>query len=144
METIDAKNEQDPDNDEEVYEEPLEVIKFTEQILSEYKSPFEYHIFDPKEYKYETHKDIIIVKPEHRITSEIMTKYEYTEVISVRAKQIENNGTIFCDIEPNIDDPIKFAEMEVIQKKCPLNILRMYNLNYGELWSVNEMEMPVM
>jgi DNA-directed RNA polymerase subunit K/omega len=130
----------EPEDDIEL--ESIEETEFTERILTEYKSPFEYHIFDPKEYKYDSHKEITIVKPENRITSEIMSKYEYTEVISHRARQIENGGTMFCELTEATDDPIRMAELEVEQKRCPLSILRMYNLNWGEIWCVNEMGVP--
>lgn len=112
--------------------------EFTEQILDTYKSPYEYFIFDPKRYKYESHKEINIVPMKNRITSEIMSLYEYTEVVSHRAKQIENGGIVFVDIK-NETDPIKIAELEIKNKKCPLSILRMYNSNYGEIWAVNEL-----
>lgn len=134
-----------PDANEDLEQDDVEDTFFAEQILTEYKLPYEYHIFDPREYKYELHKEIVIVDPDQRITSEIMTAYEYTEIVSNRAKQIENGGPMFCD-DPDgkcDGDPIKFAELEIDQKKCPLNILRMYNLNYGEIWQVNHMSLPL-
>jgi DNA-directed RNA polymerase I, II, and III subunit RPABC2 len=89
-------------------------------------------------YKPEVRKEIIYVTPENSITSEIMTRYEYTEIISIRAKQIEDGGPCFTSIE-NLTDPIDMAEKEMRDRMCPLDITRMLSEYVGELWHANEM-----
>jgi DNA-directed RNA polymerase I, II, and III subunit RPABC2 len=89
-------------------------------------------------YKPEVRKEIIYLTPENRVTSEIMNRYEYTEIISIRAKQIEDGGPCFTNIE-NLTDPIEMAEKEMRDRKCPLDITRMLSENVGELWHANEM-----
>ena len=130
---------QDDENQDDMYSE--NELEFTEKIMKEYQSQIKFNIFDPQTYKVETHQEIIIVNPQNRLTSEIMTKPEYTEIVSIRAQQIEKGAPIFANIG-NESSPIKMAEMEVYQKKCPLNIRRMYNDSIGEIWSVNEMGVP--
>ena len=52
----------------------------------------EYKIYDPDKFTNITHKEINIVPNNLRRTSDLITKYEYTEVVSIRAKQIENGS----------------------------------------------------
>ena len=86
------------------------------------------------------HKEVIIMPKEKRITSEIMTLAEYTRVISERAKQIDGGSIIFIDV--NETDPIKIAELEIIQKKSPMLIIRHITKNIIEIWPVREMIVP--
>jgi len=83
-------------------------------------------------------KEIIILDSENCKTSEILTQFEYTEIISHRAKQIENGGICFTDVQ-YLTDPIMMAEKELKDGKCPLDIIRMLTDKIGERWHVNEM-----
>ena len=83
-------------------------------------------------------KEIFFLRPEQRLTSEIITKYELCRIISIRAKQIEKDNIIFTDVT-GITDPIKMAEKEIYDRKCPLSIIRKLNNNTAEKWDVNEM-----
>jgi DNA-directed RNA polymerase subunit K/omega len=113
------------------------------------KKPADQHIVIPQirkmKEKYgfqpEPKIDIVFVAPENRVMSEIMTKFEYTDVISVRAKQIENGGQCYTDVG-NIDDPLAMAKKEIIDKKCPLDIKRPLTDKISERWHVNEMSIP--
>lgn len=87
------------------------------------------------------HKEELIVPDDYRMTSEIMTLAEYTRVIEERAKQIENGSPIFITLKTE-SDPIKIAEKEIKQKKCPLKIARFLTKNIKEEWDVNEMILP--
>jgi DNA-directed RNA polymerase subunit K/omega len=93
------------------------------------------------EYKPLLHTEIVYTLPEDRITSEVMTKFELCEVISVRAKQIENGGDSFTDIG-DLTDPLEIAKKEILDKKCPLDIIRMKTDKIAERWHVNEMGIP--
>jgi DNA-directed RNA polymerase I, II, and III subunit RPABC2 len=93
-------------------------------------------------------KEIIVVKPENRRTSHIMSKFEMTEAVSIRATQISQHNNCLVDIA-GLDDPIKMAQRELAARRCPLIIRRhvgdVYNkekgiiLSYYEFWSPNEM-----
>jgi DNA-directed RNA polymerase I, II, and III subunit RPABC2 len=89
----------------------------------------------------DVHKIEITTPNDRRITSEIMTLSEYTRVISERAKQIENGSMIFVDLKGE-SNPIKLAEIEILQKKCPIKIIRYITPHIKEIYSVNEMIVP--
>jgi DNA-directed RNA polymerase I, II, and III subunit RPABC2 len=82
-----------------------------------------------------------IVPNDKRITSEMMTRAEYTRVVGERAKQIEGGSPIFVDVEFETD-PIKIAEKEIRGKRCPLKISRRLKKHIIEIWQVNEMVPP--
>jgi len=86
-------------------------------------------------------KNIVQLHNENRITSEVMTMFEYTYVISTRAKQIESGSMIFVDTG-NITDYVAIAKMEIEQRKCPLDIVRKLSDTIIEKWHVNEMVVP--
>jgi DNA-directed RNA polymerase subunit K/omega len=83
----------------------------------------------------------IIVKSENRITSNILSIYEYIELISIRASQITNGSFVFTDVI-GLSDPLEMAKKEVIDNKCPLYVKRHIGLNRYELWSPNVMSKP--
>ena len=91
---------------------------------------------DNNDMKYE-----IIVKSENRITSNILSIYEFIELISIRASQITNGSYVFTDIN-GISDPIEMAKKELLDNKCPLYVKRFIGLNKYELWSPNVMSKP--
>jgi len=127
---------------ESVSVEPDENV-LNQKMLSEVSKMMGFHVFNPDEHKLEVIKEIIIVDPADRITSSHMTRPEYCEVISTRAKQIENSNTVlvFTDFGDETD-PIEMAKKEIKDKQCPLSIIRMYNNKIGEKWAVNEMTIP--
>jgi len=88
-----------------------------------------------------THHTFIVSKPANRITSDIMTLYEYTEVVSIRAAQIEKGAIVYVNID-GLTDPVKMAEREIEQKKCPLSIQRKLNQTLIELCPVNDLAIP--
>ncbi len=93
------------------------------------------------EYKPLLRTEIVYRKPEDRITSEVMSKFEYCEVISIRARQIEIGGSPFTTIG-ELTDPIAIAKKEIADKKCPLSIVRMITDKIAEKWHVNELGIP--
>lgn len=68
-------------------------------------------------------KEIIIVKPENRITSNVMSKFEMTEYVSIRTAQIAEYNNCMVDIT-GLDDPVNMAKRELMQRKCPLMLRR--------------------
>lgn len=82
-----------------------------------------------------------IIKSDDKITSNILTIYEMTELIGIRATQISQGAPVFVDIE-YISDPIEMAKKEIINNKCPLYIKRYIGLDRYELWDPNIMIKP--
>ena len=89
--------------------------------------------------KYEVSKELFFIRPENRMTSEFITKYEFARVVAIRAKQIEKDNLVFTQIAPSITDPMAMAVQEIRDKKCPLSVVRRIGLNLAEKWDVNEM-----
>ena len=135
----------DEDIDDELIDEGEELVDneefFDEKNFENFNPQIKFHVFDPDKYKTELHKEITIIPNQYRKTSEVITKFEFTEVTSNRAKQIENGSKIFTDIGDE-DDPIKMAEMEIKMKQCPLAVRRLISTNIAEIWDVNEMIIP--
>ena len=119
---------------------PAEVTNYNTVINNEW-----YHNKTPslKKYEYtpEVEKIIKFKLPEERVTSEIMTSYEYTQVISIRASQIEKGSKIFIKNYSD-ENPIEIAKKEIEQKKSPMMITRFLTEELGEIWAVNEMIPP--
>jgi DNA-directed RNA polymerase subunit K/omega len=88
-----------------------------------------------------THREYLIIPREHRRTSDIMSLAEYTAVLSIRAKHLENGAPPFVSV--NTADYAEVAKQEVLQKKCPLCIRRVHsNGRMVEVWDVNELGIP--
>jgi DNA-directed RNA polymerase I, II, and III subunit RPABC2 len=86
-------------------------------------------------------REVVYVLPENRRTSEILTKFECTEIISNRAVQIEQGGTCYTDTSM-LSDPLQMARKELLDKKCPLDVVRGITDVLFERWHVNEMGLP--
>lgn len=96
----------------------------------------------PYKFKPVVRKNIVLMHPDNRVTSNVMTRFEYTEVVGIRARQIEKGGTCFTDTA-GITDPLEKAKKEIMDKRCPLSVKRalVQDQKY-ELWHVNEMSLP--
>ncbi len=93
---------------------------------------------------------VLIVPPHLRITSHILTKFEYTEAISIRAQQIAQFDNCMVDIT-GLTSPIDMAERELMMGKSPLKLKRERGIDLGpdgklyryiEEWCVREMQLP--
>lgn len=93
-------------------------------------------------------KEIIVVHPDNRRTSHILSKYEMTEIVSIRATQISQHNNCMVDIT-GLDDPIKMAKRELMMRKSPLVLRRIVGdrrdengeiRTYCEFWSPSEMQ----
>ncbi len=97
-------------------------------------------------------KEIIIVKPENRITSSILSRYETTELVSIRATQISQYNNCMVDIS-GLDDPVKQAQRELMMRMCPLTLRRYIGdskntltgqmESYYEYWDPNTMQFTI-
>jgi DNA-directed RNA polymerase subunit K/omega len=93
-------------------------------------------------YKPVLQREIVIIDNKNRRTSDIMSKFEMTEIISHRAQQINNGGRCFTDTG-DIIDPIAKARKELYDKKCPLSIFRYITDDICEVWTANELAIPM-
>lgn len=95
-----------------------------------------------------------IVEKNKRITSNILTKYEYVNIINTRAQQIssdveyQKNPKIFIDINQldvtRLHDSIYIATEEFKQYKIPFIITRFIGHTKVEYWSLIDDNMVYM
>jgi DNA-directed RNA polymerase subunit K/omega len=101
---------------EEIHKKPFEEVKEKEDEVKEIKSnknyaddAFDfYKNYDPSKNKFDP----------------ILSIYEKTNLIGIRATQIENGAPVFVDVPEGLEDVVQIAEMELAQKKLPLIICR--------------------
>ena len=78
-----------------------------------------------------------------RKTSSIMTKYEYTKLIALRAHQISMTADVKLDMEEIKQlkfDPIELAKRELWERTLPFAIKRKLPNGEEEIWKIDEME----
>lgn len=131
----------DDDNDDETYDIDDENINDDDNDNETYNHTYIEDNINLNENENNDMKYEIIVKSENRITSNILSIYEFIELISIRASQISNGSDVFTDIN-DISDPIEMAKKELIDNRCPLYVKRHIGLNKYELWSPNVMCKP--
>ena len=83
--------------------------------------------------------DDLIEDPIHT-TVPILTKFEYTRVLGVRATQIENGAPLFISVDESIIDSYVIARMEVEAKKLPFIIRRPLPGGKMEYWRLADLE----
>ena len=69
----------------------------------------------------------------------ILTKYERTKVIGVRAQQIAGGAEPLIKVPPGLYDVIDIAERELKEKKTPFIVKRTINNNF-EYWKIEDLE----
>lgn len=92
-------------------------------------------------------REIVVIDPSLRRTSNILTQAEQTELIGERAEQISRNATVFVDIG-DLTDPISIAKKEFYSRMCPLMLRRTVGykrtdvgtIQYVEVFDVNLMQ----
>lgn len=114
---------------------------FTNATFKQLSSALKMHVFMPAEIHTEVERKYYIIPANKRRTSEVMSEFEYARVKCERAQQIQNGAPIFVDADPHMNEA-EIAALEIKLRCCPLSILRMINERVGEIWTVNEMEIP--
>jgi DNA-directed RNA polymerase subunit K/omega len=135
----DTEDDRSADADEEELEQDVD-----EEAVPEYDV-----LNEPT--KISTFCDIIVIAPENHKTSNMITKTEMTEIISIRATQISTRFNAMVDTK-GFDDPIKIAKYEFNMRRCPLMLRRCVKkeydkkkgiqIKYVEDKNVNDMERP--
>lgn len=93
-------------------------------------------------------REIIVVAPEHRRTSNVLSLFEMTEIVSIRSTQIAHHSTTMLDDIAGLTDPIAIAKRELMMRRCPLVLRRRVGQktvagetqDYYEYWNPNEMQ----
>lgn len=89
---------------------------------------------------------IRVVSGDDRVTSNRLTKFEVSRILSIRAQQISDTPIIYARLEGE-RDPVKIAYAELLQRRCPLLLRRTISDSGGtvtvEQWDPNEMSLPM-
>jgi DNA-directed RNA polymerase I, II, and III subunit RPABC2 len=139
-ETIDDLDpEIEKEKEKEVEEEEESDL---EEDMSEF---FESNIIpDTKETKssYSTIENITNEKTENRKTLPILSKYEKTKIIGIRAQQIAMGSYVYLDGLNGISNPLDIAKEELRQKRTPLLVRRTIPSKKGNVyedWKIEEL-----
>ena len=84
-------------------------------------------------------KEGIIDDPLHK-THPFMSRYEITNLLGLRAKQIEHGAPPLITVPSNIIDGYHIARLELQNKKIPFIIKRPLPGNKYEYWNANDLE----
>ena len=80
-----------------------------------------------------------IVQDVNHTTLPILTKYEYTRILGLRAKQINDGAPLFVDTA--LVDGYLIAQLELRAKKLPFIIRRPLPNGDHEFWNVSDLEL---
>lgn len=79
----------------------------------------------------------------NNITSNKMSKYEYTKVLGMRAQQITMGAEPLINITNDMKSAIEVAEEELRQRKTPYIISRKINSKKTDFWKIEDMIIEV-
>lgn len=143
--TIFDKNDSDYESDEDDDEDEDYLQKFDKEIRENYILNYhpETQINNYDEIynltKVQRNKDNIIVDDLHK-TVPILTKFEKTKVLGVRAKQLNNGAKPMITLNSPVIDGYLIALKELEEKKIPVIIRRPLPNNTSEYWNLKDLE----
>lgn len=135
----------DVDSDEDEYDDENYLEKFDSEMRDNYI--LDHHpedkIHNVDEInalcKIKRNNDNIIIDDLHR-TIPILTKYEKSRVLGIRAKQLNNGSNPYIKLERPIIDSMLIAIKELQERKLPFIIRRPIPNGGFEYWPLNELE----
>ena len=89
--------------------------------------------------KIQRNKENIIIDNLHK-TIPILTKYEKTKILGLRAKQLNNGAVPYVKLNSNVIDGYLIALKELEQKKIPFIIRRPLPSGASEYWHLQDLE----
>lgn len=146
----DIVEEPKPNNKEELY---AELEEEDPDAIAEVAAPLpddlEVDYIANEAAENQLHRNIIVIDPKLRRTSNMLTEYELTGIITTRAAQIETHATVLTNVD-GLDDAEAMAWKEFRDKRCPLVLQRKVGervidgklTEYYEYFDVNDMRMP--
>lgn len=91
-------------------------------------------------------KEVIIVREADRLTRNVLSVAEMTEIVSIRSVQIQEKNNCLVDIT-GLTDPRKMAQRELMERMCPLYLRRLVGddgtISYYEVWNPNKMTFAI-
>ena len=140
---VDDDDDDDDDSLSDSYEEQLQKLdkSYKEDILEKYHKE-EFHINHDEMLKLsQLKKDDkgFINDPLHK-TTPILSKYEYTNIIGIRAKQLSDGAPLLIELSEEIIDNYIIADIELRQKVLPFIIKRPLAHGGCEYWKLSDLE----
>jgi len=89
--------------------------------------------------KVQRNKDNIVIDKLHK-TIPLLTKYEKTKILGLRAKQLNNGAVPYVKINSNIIDGYLIALKELEEKKIPFIVRRPLPSGTSEYWHLQDLE----
>ena len=83
--------------------------------------------------------DGIIIDELHK-TTPIMSKFEYTRILGMREKQLNDGAIPFIKVNDGIIDSYVIAKQELHQKRLPFIIKRPMPSGGCEYWKITDLE----
>jgi len=139
------KHESDYDSDSDEEEDEDYLQKFEKDIRENYIAEFhpesQGHNYDEiyNLAKVQRNKDNIIVDSLHK-TVPILTKFEKTKILGIRAKQLNNGAKPMIALKNHVIDGYLIALKELEEKKIPVIIRRPLPNNTSEYWHLTDLE----
>ena len=130
----------DDESDDDDYLQKLD-NEIKENVIAKNHPESQMHNYDEiyKLAKVTRDKNNIIVDLLHK-TNPILTKYEKTRILGLRAKQINNGAKPYIQIEKNIIDGYLIAVKEIEEKKLPFIVRRPMPNGGSEYWKLKDLE----
>jgi len=143
--TVFDKEEDDYESDSDEEEDEDYLQKFDKEtrenyLLNEHPESL-IHNYDEIYHlaKVQRNKENIIVDDLHK-TIPILTKYEKTKILGLRAKQLNNGALPYVKLSSTIIDGYLIAIKELEQKKIPFIIRRPLPSGASEYWHLQDLE----
>ena len=74
----------------------------------------------------------------NNITENVLSKYEITSIIGLRATQISKGAQPLIEVPKNMTDVVEIAELELDQRKTPFIIERDLTIK-KDYWKIEDM-----
>ena len=140
---LQIEEEHDDDSLSESYDEQMQKLEksYKEDILEKYHKE-EFHINHDEMLKLSQLKkdDKGFIKDLLHKTTPILSKYEYTNIIGIRAKQLSDGAPPLIELSEEIIDNYIIADIELRQKVLPFIIKRPLGHGGCEYWKVSDLE----
>jgi DNA-directed RNA polymerase subunit K/omega len=140
---LQIEEEEDDDSLSESYDEQMQKLDkgYKEDILEKFHKE-EFHINHDEMLKLCQLKkdDKGFINDLLHKTSPILSKYEYTNIIGIRAKQLSDGAPPLIELPEEIIDNYIIADIELRQKVLPFIIKRPLAHGGCEYWKVSDLE----
>ena len=147
VEHLTMQDDTDSESDSEEYDDSY-LQKFSDDqkksLIEEYHPEIIYHNNSEIEQlsKCVKNSKSIVCDPLH-MTIPFLTKFEYTRILGMRTKQINNGSKPFVKVPEGIIDGYLIAEKELREKKLPFIIKRPIPNGGCEYWKLQDLELRI-